>query len=95
MTTYFDAALKPNLGRHYIGDEKQPDFGPPAVGDTVTVRASDTVDFYVLVEDIVGDRLVGELVYIEPGSRDDYNGWSRGQKISVDEAKVAAIIRKD
>lgn len=95
MDTHFDAALAPKSGRHYIGDENHPNFGPPALGDTVTVRASDTVEFYILVEEIAGDRLVGELVYIEPGPRDNYNGWSRGQKISVDEAKVTAIIRED
>lgn len=95
MYKHFSAALPPKLGRNYISGTSWSDFPPPAVGDTVTFRASEEVDFYLLVEEVTPGRLCGELVYIEPGARKSHEEWSRGDKISVDEPMVTAIIYDD
>lgn len=71
------------------------DTGPPRPSDTVTVGIADGVDFYILVHSLDQGMLNGEIVAIGPDPRENYQSWSHGDKVRVEEAAVRAIIRHD
>lgn len=86
--------LPPKHGRMYV-DKQPPDMGPPRPNDIVTVSVAENVDFYIHVKATNGSSLDGEIWAIGPSPREEYDGWSCGDLISVEEAAVKAIIRGD
>ena len=95
MYKEFENPLPPKFGRMFVGNDAKLNQGPPRPNDTVTIRAGDSIDFYILVEECAPDLVSGELVVIGPDPRWEYQGWSHGGKIKVPESAVTAIIRAD
>lgn len=87
--------LPPKFGRMFVDNNAKLNQGPPQPNDIVTVRAGDSIDFYILVEECSPDLVSGELVGIGPDPHWEYQGWFHGDKIKVFESAVTAIIRAD
>lgn len=86
--------LPPKYGRMYV-DKSPPDTGPPRIKDIVTIGISDDVDFYILVHEVEGSNIKGEIVAIGPSPLEEYQEWKRGDRIQVKESSIRAIIRDD
>ena len=95
MYKEFEEPLPPKFGRMYVSNESQLDTSPPREGDTVTFRAAEDVDFYILVHGCEELCVRGEIVAIGPDPAVEFDGWERGANIQVPEPVVTAIIRGD
>jgi hypothetical protein len=95
MYKKFENPLPPKFGRMFVGNDAKLNQGIAQPNDTVTIRAGDSTDFYVIVEESSPDLVCGELVGIGPNPLWEYEGWSHGDKIKVSESAVTAIIRAD
>jgi len=95
MYKEFENPLPPKFGRMFIGNDAKSNQGPPKPHDTVTVRAGESTDFYILVAECSSGMVSGELVGIGPDPQWEYESWSHGDKIKVSESAVTAIIRAD
>ncbi|SFE57497.1 hypothetical protein SAMN04487869_110116 [Marinobacter sp. DSM 26671] len=95
MYKEFENPLPPKFGRMFIGNDAKSNQGPPKPHDTVTVRAGESTDFYILVAECSSGMVRGELVGIGPDPQWEYESWSHGDKIKVSESAVTAIIRAD
>ena len=51
MYKEFENPLPPKFGRMFVGNDAKLNQGPPRPNDTVTIRAGDSIDFYILVEE--------------------------------------------
>lgn len=95
MYKEYEEPLPPKFGRMYVSNEPQLDTSPQRKGDTVTFRAAEDVDFYVLVHSCEDGWVNGEIVAIGPDPAIEFNGWERSAKVQVPERVVTAIIRGD
>lgn len=95
MYRKFEKPLTPKFGRMYVSSEAKIDKAPPRQDDTITFRASKEVEFYVLVHEIQDGHVKGEITAIGPDPALEFEGWSHGDKIQIQEPYVTAIIRGD
>lgn len=95
MYRRFEKPLPARFERMYVGNDAKLNQGPPRKNDTVTIRAAESTDFYIVVEDSTPEVIRGELVGIGPNPRWEFESWSHGDKIEVAESAVTAIIRAD
>ena len=93
MYKKYEEPLPPKFGRMYVSNEPKVDTSPPRKHDTVTFRAAEDVDFYILVHGCENGWVNGEIVAIGPDPAIEFNGWEHGAKIQVSEGLVTAIIR--
>ena len=78
-----------------VVDKNPPDLGPAREKDVVTVGVADDVDLYISIHVVDEDTIRGEIVAIGPDPQEEYNGWSRGTNVEVDQRFIRAVIRND
>jgi hypothetical protein len=86
-------ALPQGWGRLYVGGLPV-DTGPIIIGDTVTVKISADKELFVKVESSEHGTIRGVLVAIGPRPRIKLGDWKVGDKVTVSEDAVRAVIRK-
>lgn len=78
----------------FVGNCAKLNQGIAQLNDTVTIRAGDSTNSYILVEESSPELVCGELIGIGSDPLWEYEGWSHGDKIKVSESAVTAIIRE-